>query len=301
MTATVTVHIIDANGHLGAALQCLLDQYDIQVNAYKTTAEFLSSTTAAGETSSCLLLALDSACERGLAFVKEINHSRPELPIIVLCDSTDESLREQYIALGTIDIVSKSMVDAYIFTRLSTILPGAASLPSTQPSTMQLRDGTAVTFRMISPEDARIEHDFVVALSERSRYLRFFSGLKELPDYMTRELVDTHYPISYALIATVPTTDGDQQIGVARYSPTETKGVAEFAVVVTDKFQGNGIGSKLLQYIVAAAAVAGLNQLEGLILRENTPMLMLSKKLGFTVSSAPELDGTLVKVVKKLR
>jgi FixJ family two-component response regulator/GNAT superfamily N-acetyltransferase len=301
MTAIATVHIIDADGRLGAAAQCLLYHYDIQVNTYSDSAEFLNSTTSDVQESSCLLLALTSACERGLAIVEELNHARPELPIIVLCDSTDESLREKYIALGTIDIVSKSMVDAYIFTRLSKILPGADSLPSTQPSTMQLRNGTAVTFRMISPEDAAIEHDFVIALSERSRYLRFFSGLKELPDYMTRELVDTHFPISYALIATVPTEQGERQIGVARYSPTETPRVAEFAVVVTDEFQGFGIGSKLLQYIVAAATVAGISRLEGLILRENTAMLMLSKKLGFTLSDDPEVDASVIKVVKKLR
>lgn len=301
MTATETVYIIDAEGRLGAALQCLLDHYDMQVEAYASTAEFLGNTKATPEANSCVLLALDSACEQGLALVKTINHARPELPIIVLCDSTDESLQDKYRALGTVDIVSKSMVDAYIFTRLSAILPGADYLPTTQPSTMQLRDGTAVTFRMISPEDAKIEHEFVIALSERSRYLRFFSGLKELPGHITRELVDTHYPISYALIATVQAEEGERQIGVARYSPTETSRVAEFAVVVADEFQGQGIATKLVQYIVAAATIAGINRLEGLILRENTAMLMLSKKLGFTLSDDPALDGTLVKVEKKLR
>jgi FixJ family two-component response regulator len=91
------------------------------VRAFADTALFLSSTTTSHETSSCLLLALNSECEHGLKFVEEITLSRPKLPTIVLCGSTDESLRKQYISLGAIDIVSKSMVDAYIFTRLSAI------------------------------------------------------------------------------------------------------------------------------------------------------------------------------------
>jgi GNAT superfamily N-acetyltransferase len=301
MTPTTTVYVIDADGRLGDALQCLLDNYDIEVRAFTDTALFLSSTTASHETSSCLLLVLNSDCERGLKFVEEITLSRPKLPTIVLCDSTDESLRKQYIRLGAIDIVSKSMVDAYIFTRLSATLPGAECLPGTPPSTMQLPDGTAVTFRMIRPEDARIEHDFVIALSDRSRYLRFFSGLRELPSYITRELVDPHFPISYALIATISTEEGERQIGVARYSPTETKRVAEFAVVVADEWQRHGIASQLLRYIVAAATIAGIDRLEGLILHENTPMLKLTDKLGFTISQDVELDGTIVKVIKNLR
>ena len=56
-----------------------------------------------------------------------------------------------------------------------------------------------------------------------------------------------------------------------------------------------------MRYIVTAATIAGINQLEGLILRENTPMLKLSEKLGFTISEDADLDATIVKVMKNLR
>ena len=118
---------------------------------------------------------------------------------------------------------------------------------------------------------------------------------------MTRELVDPHFPISYALIATIPCAEGERQIAVARYSPTGTQRVAEFAVVVADEWQRCGIASQLLRYIVAAATVAGMNQLVGLVLRENTPMLKLAEKLGFVQVRDADLDATIVKVMKNLR
>lgn len=301
MTQTTIVYTIDTDGRLSAGLQSLMDNYDIQVNAYTNTELFLNNTTAEQATTCCLLFALDSDCEDGPPLVATIKASRPRLPIIVLCDSPDDSLRDQYIDSGAIDIVSKSMVDAYIFTRLATTLPGAECLPTTQASTMLLPDGTAITIRMIRPDDVEIERQFVIALSDRSRYLRFFSGLRELPDHMLKQLIDPKFPISYALIATISTMEVERQIGVARYAPTETQHVAEFAVVVADEWQGYGIASQLLRGIVTAATVAGLNSLEALVLPENEPMLKLANKFGFVISQESESDSTTIKVMKNLR
>jgi RimJ/RimL family protein N-acetyltransferase/ActR/RegA family two-component response regulator len=301
MTPSTVVYIIDNDGELGAALHSLLDNYEIQVEDYRTSESFFSSTSAEKDSQSCLLLALNTDCEGGLNRVRELRDSRPELPIIVLCDAHDENLRSQYIDLGATDIVSKSMVDAYVFTRLTTICPDVPNLPVVPPSTMSAPDGTLVTFRMIGPEDAEIEQRFVIALSDRSRYLRFFSGLRELPKHMLRQLIEPAFPISYALIATIATPEGERQIGVARYAPTENKHVAEFAVVVADEWQRAGIASQLLRYIITAATVAGLHRLEGLILRENKPMIKLATKLGFTLSRENEFDPTIIKVIKHLR
>ena len=301
MTANTVVYIIDGDGKLGKALQSLLDNYEIEVESFTTPEFFLSNTSNDRESQSCLLLALSTGCQDGLRQVRTILDARPALPVIVLCNTPDDNLRRQYVDLGVTDIVSKSMIDAYVFTRLSAIFPGAQNLPVIEPSTMNAPDGTLVTIRMIGPDDAEIEQQFVKTLSERSRYLRFFSGLRELPEYLLRQLTHTDFPISYALIATIPAPEGERQIGVARYTPTLKKHVAEFAVVVADDWKRAGIASQLLRYIIAAATVAGLHQLEGLILRENWPMIKLATKLGFTLSTENKLDPTIIRVVKFLR
>jgi len=294
------VYVIDAAETLGEALGSLLNNYEIKVIAYTTTESLLERETIDQIANCRLLLSLGVDCEAGIEQVKRIKVVWPGLAIVVLCEEPSDSLRTRYVDAGAVELVGKSMVDAYVFTRLAKSLPGAAGLPATQPSMMQLANGTRITFRMIRPDDIEIERKFVIDLSDRSRYMRFFSGLKKLPDHLLRQLTDPQFPISYALIATIQIAGEENQIGVARYAPTDARDVAEFAVVIADDWQGHGIATELLRGIVTAATVAGIRRLEGLILRENVPMLRLARALGFATTSIDSADLSIVTVVKEL-
>ena len=147
-------------------------------------------------------------------------------------------------------------------------------------SSVELKDGSRITIRVMRPEDAGIEQDFVRRLSARSKYLRFFSGLKQLSPRMLEKLTNPEYPESYALLAIASDGEQEQEISVARYAPTGSAGVAEFAVVVADEWQGLGVASLLLHGVIAAATVAGIGRLEGLVLRENDRMMKLSQSWG---------------------
>jgi FixJ family two-component response regulator len=302
MTSSAIVHVVDPVAGLGESLRALLATYAIQVRTYKDVETFLQAPPTAGFDNNCLLLALASIDEAGLSLVRQLHAERQGLPVIVLSDDVAEDLRRQVIDAGAIELANKSMVDAYIFTRLSTLLPAVAEhLPTTRTSTMVLPGPTPVTFRMLRPEDADIEQRFVTGLSDRSKYLRFFSGLKELPDRFLKELVNVKFPVSYAVIATIPDGSGEREIGVARYSPTDTEGIAEFAVVVADEWHGYGIASELLRGVITAATVAGVARLEGLVLQENSAMLGLASKFGFSELPEHEEGPGIVKVFKVLR
>jgi acetyltransferase len=70
-------------------------------------------------------------------------------------------------------------------------------------------------------------------------------------------------------------------IGVSRYYMNPQTRVAEFAVVVSDAFQGQGLGEHLMQRLIETARERGVKRLTGSVLRENHRMLALSKELGF--------------------
>ena len=135
------------------------------------------------------------------------------------------------------------------------------------------QDGTQVTFRVMRPEDADIEQALVRGLSKATRRLRFFSALNELPPSLLHPFTHPDYPASYALIATIEQSGVEQIISVARYNTTQQDGVVEFAIVVADKWQRFGVANRLLRGLIAAAAIAGYDRLEGIVLRENRPML----------------------------
>lgn len=57
----------------------------------------------------------------------------------------------------------------------------------------------------------------------------------------------------------------------------------EFAVVVRDAWQGIGVGVKLVEAALPAAREMAMKELWGIISPENTTMIAMASKLGFTV------------------
>ena len=157
---------------------------------------------------------------------------------------------------------------------------------------IELPGGVVGTIRPIRPEDAEIERDFVHRLSEQSRFLRFMFGLNDLTPAMLSRFTQIDYDRELALIVVVDTPAGEQQIGVARYITLPDEETCEFAIVVSDEWQGKGVARKLFQRLIDVARERQLEVMTGITLRENGRMLDLARSLGFTLRSdrdEPEL------------
>lgn len=181
---------------------------------------------------------------------------------------------------------------------------------STQPSwaealTAQVRlaDGTSVTIRPIRPGDLCLHSDFVHSLSPRTGYMRLLSPRVPQDDEL-RRMTQIDYPAELALVA-VATVDGRElEVGVARYAPTvdadAPPGRAEFAIVLSDAWQGRGLAKQLLGRLIDAAAAAGVRELADITLYDNAAMIGLARKLGFTVQRDPG-DAKLTRLRKLLQ
>lgn len=149
------------------------------------------------------------------------------------------------------------------------------------------------------PADSQAVQAFVRDLSARSRYLRFFRPLPELPPRMLRQLVEADGVTERVLIAVTGANNAMRVVGLAQYV-CEADGGCEFALVVADDWQGRGLGRRLLKSLVASADAAGMRQMRGDVLRENRAMLGLARALGFSVCPSP-LDANALRVVRELR
>ena len=299
MSNSHIVYVIDPDAAISEALSLLLETYGIAVQAFTDAESFLRAQKEEAITTGCLLVEADLKGLSSLALAREVKKVIPNAPIIILADSTSPEFLKQALSIGVADVLKKPLMGGFLLERLSALMPGATGLPDPSLSSIRLANGTHVTFRVMRPEDADIEQAFVRGLSIRSKHMRFFSVINELMPEMLERFTHHEYPISYALIATIMDGKHEQQIGVARYLPTEGKGVAEFAVVVADEWQGHGIATYLLQGLTTAAAIAGVKRLEGMVLRENDAMLKLARGMGFTTSRCVE-DFSVLNVVKKL-
>jgi acetyltransferase len=101
------------------------------------------------------------------------------------------------------------------------------------------------------------------------------------------------YDRELALVAVSLDADRSPHIvGVSRYYLNAGTGAAEFALVVTDDWQGHGLGRHLMQRLISAAPERGVRQLDGQVLRDNRAMLELVQGLGFVIE--PTDDVTVV-------
>lgn len=174
--------------------------------------------------------------------------------------------------------------------------PGADA-PTAYPIDVVLRDGSRVTIRPIGPDDEAREQAFVRGLSAESRYFRFMNTLRELSPGMLHRFTDPDPAREVALVAVAPGPPV-RQVGVARFARGEP-GTGEFAIVVADDLQGKGLGSRLMQELLASARAGGLQQLEGSVVATNHRMLALMQAFGFDIST-PSEDPRVRRVVKRL-
>jgi acetyltransferase len=138
--------------------------------------------------------------------------------------------------------------------------------------------------RAVRPEDEPLIVDFHRGFSEHTIRMRFFAMVRTLSRESLIRLCHLDYDREMALAAVY--RDGESQphiAGVSRYILRPETGVAEFALVVTDAWQRQGLGSHLMQRLIAIARERGAKRLSGQVLSENQPMLHLMTKLGFEV------------------
>jgi len=167
--------------------------------------------------------------------------------------------------------------------------------PARLVRTRQFEDGTQWTIRPIRPEDGQSLQDFIRGLSERSRYMRFVSMMRELTPRMVARYTQIDYHRELALVATTQVPNPENRghpreviIGFAHYLRNADGRGAEYALVIGDDWQRRKLGGQLMEALIDAAREQGLEYIDGLVLANNRPMLTLMTRLGFTNDPDPE-------------
>jgi RimJ/RimL family protein N-acetyltransferase len=161
------------------------------------------------------------------------------------------------------------------------------SRPDALEETWRLRNGTPVLLRKLQPTDFPLHRQFLYNCSQESIYQRFFQVAEhaKVTDQQIARYTNFDQTRELAIVA-VQCPDQKQELGVARLIHLG-HGVAEFAVIVGDPWQHQGLGRKLVAKIIEVAAQCQVRRLQGYVLSENKAMLSLCRKLGFTVRWLP--------------
>lgn len=180
--------------------------------------------------------------------------------------------------------------------------PAIRPYPSQYIIPWKMKDGTLVTIRPIRPEDELLMVKFHQTLSEQSVYMRFFEtlGLDQRIAHerlMRRCFID--YDREMALVAILKNSKSKKEeiLGIGRLSKFPTGEDAEFAILISDPHQGQGLGSELLKRLVQIGHDEKTRCLTAEILPSNQAMRKICKKLGFTLQGE---EDRLLKAELKL-
>jgi GNAT superfamily N-acetyltransferase len=144
-----------------------------------------------------------------------------------------------------------------------------------------LNDGTPVCIRRVSRADEARLKQGIAQLSPQSRYLRFFSGMREAPPQVLRVLAspDGHDHLAWgALRSDLADTPA---LGVVHaFRDKDDPDAAEFSVAVIDAYHGRGLARLLTAVLLLDCAREGYDRFNVNILPENRPALALARSLG---------------------
>ena len=145
-----------------------------------------------------------------------------------------------------------------------------------------------ITIRPTRPEDKALIVEAFRALEPRSIYLRFFYNKKEVSDADLRRLTEPDKAREAALVATIPTGNGERIVGLGRY--TGDGACAQLEFTVEEDYQGRGIATSLLRHLIHLARENGISRFEAHVLAGNGPMLSVLRHSGLPVTKR-ERDG----------
>jgi len=113
---------------------------------------------------------------------------------------------------------------------------------------------------------------------------RFFQLIKDITHELMIRFTQIDYDREIAIIGELRAPDGSKMVGVARLIADAYNESAEFAIVVADPWQNQGLGSKLTDFVLKLARKRGLKKIFAEMLSENTAMIHILEKRGFATT-----------------
>jgi acetyltransferase len=162
--------------------------------------------------------------------------------------------------------------------------------------------GQSFTLRPIRPDDEPMMIAFHRNLSEQSVHLRYF-GTMSLSQRTSHErltrmcFIDYDRQIALVAIHRDPETSHDQIVGVGRLIKRHDSRDGEAAILVSDPFQGKGLGTELVKRLLTIASQEGIRRVVAEMLPENHVMQQVCRELGFHLRHRPGeeiVEGELV-------
>ena len=153
--------------------------------------------------------------------------------------------------------------------------------PTDLETVKSLKDGFEVRFRPIKSSDEDMMRRLFYTFSDESKYLRYFATIRIMPHERMQEYVNIDYGKTLSIVGVIQRKGIDHIVAEARYSLDMNSGRYEMAFVVDEEFQGRGIATFMVTYLLKIARDRGIKLLGAQVLPINEKMLKAFSSSGF--------------------
>lgn len=150
-----------------------------------------------------------------------------------------------------------------------------------------------IRFRPIKASDEDMMRELFYLFPDEAKYLRYFSRVNSMPHKNMQRYVAVDYDRTLSIVGVVETGRTQKIIAEARYAYYENDGSYEMAFIVDETWQGRGIATFLMEYLIEIAGRRGLKTLSASVLYENSKMIKVLKK-AFIKPEVSADEGVLV-------
>lgn len=162
----------------------------------------------------------------------------------------------------------------------------------------ELRDGRHVLLRPIRPSDEPLMNELFKTFSEETVMYRFFGVIKEMSHRELARYCNVDQDKEIAIVAEIDEDGRKRLIGVVRLAIEPEGKSGEIAFVVGDPWQGLGLGSRMVDYLIEIGEAKRLDTIFALMLSTNFRAIEFLQKRGFRIEY---LEGDIVRGVLDLR
>ncbi len=204
-----------------------------------------------------------------------------------------KSIRERAAALIEIahpdhreDLTRQARELGYVYPDHYYCMTANPSLRGRVRTDRTFKGGVQGHVRVIKPTDEQMIRDLFYNLSEEAVYFRYFSPRRAMPHANLVQYVNLSEDDGLCIVVTNGPRENRRIAGEARYMLDADKEFGEVAFMVDEEFQGQGIGSFLLDYLIEIAKERGLKGFSADVLVSNQPMLKMFNRVPYVVQKS---------------
>ncbi|WP_445365204.1 GNAT family N-acetyltransferase [Microbulbifer sp. ANSA001] len=165
--------------------------------------------------------------------------------------------------------------------------------PERKIELITLGNGRRVSIRPICRSDGQLEKELIEDLSPQTRRDRFIGGSCKASQQLIELLTDNDHQVHEAFIALCSSDHAQRAVATAHYAVDPDGRACECAVVVSDDWQGLGLGRLMLKRLIHCAQEQGLERIYSIESAENKRVHSFARSMGF-VCQADARDYTLL-------